>query len=133
MAKEVSVTVTGITAAGKSAVAEYIRQKLLEIGISASLNDDNGIGIVDEPLGAISNTLTERMDSLRLSKLAVGIRTNLAQRSSHTPSPELAAHLEEIRKLRHNIEVLTNALWKSCGDDEDTVNATIDSQGTLLI
>lgn len=24
--------------------------------------------------------------------------------------------------------VLTNALWKACGDDEDVVNATIESQ-----
>lgn len=26
------------------------------------------------------------------------------------------------------IEVLTNALWKACGDDEEVVKATIESQ-----
>ena len=38
---------------------------------------------------------------------------------------------EELRRLSHNIEVLTNALWKACGDDEEVVNATIESQGEL--
>ena len=33
--------------------------------------------------------------------------------------------------LQHNNEVLTNALWKACGDDEQVVNDTIESQGTL--
>ena len=37
----------------------------------------------------------------------------------------------EIRRLNHNIEVLTNAIWKACGDDEQVVNDTIESQGTL--
>jgi hypothetical protein len=33
--------------------------------------------------------------------------------------------------LQHNNEVLTNALWKACGDDEQVVNDTIESQGAL--
>jgi hypothetical protein len=33
--------------------------------------------------------------------------------------------------LQHNSEVLTNALWKACGDDEQVVNDTIESQGVL--
>lgn len=37
----------------------------------------------------------------------------------------------ELRRLHHNNEVLMNALWKACGDDEDVVNATIESQGDL--
>jgi hypothetical protein len=37
----------------------------------------------------------------------------------------------ELRRLHHNNEVLMNALWKACGDDEETVNATIESQGEL--
>jgi hypothetical protein len=37
----------------------------------------------------------------------------------------------ELRRLNHNNEVLMNALWKSCGDNEETVNATIESQGEL--
>jgi hypothetical protein len=36
-----------------------------------------------------------------------------------------------VLNLQHNNEVLTNALWKACGDDEQVVNDTIESQGTL--
>jgi hypothetical protein len=37
----------------------------------------------------------------------------------------------ELRRLDHNNEVLMNALWKACGDDEQVVNATIESQGEM--
>jgi hypothetical protein len=37
----------------------------------------------------------------------------------------------ELRRLHHNNLVLKNALWKACGDDEEVVNATIESQGEL--
>lgn len=37
----------------------------------------------------------------------------------------------KVMNLEHDIEVLTNALWKACGDDKQTVDDTIESQGTL--
>jgi hypothetical protein len=37
----------------------------------------------------------------------------------------------EIKRLEHNIEVLMDALFKSCGDDAQVVEATIESQGEL--
>jgi hypothetical protein len=37
----------------------------------------------------------------------------------------------QVANLQHNNEVLTNALWKACGDDEQVVNDTIESQGAL--
>ncbi len=37
----------------------------------------------------------------------------------------------ELRRLHHNNQVLTDALWKACGDDEDVVNSTIASEGEL--
>lgn len=37
----------------------------------------------------------------------------------------------KVMNLEHNIEVLTNALWKACGDDKQVVDDTIESQGTL--
>lgn len=37
----------------------------------------------------------------------------------------------ELRRLHHNNLVLTNALWKACGDDEEVVKETIESQGEL--
>jgi hypothetical protein len=41
-------------------------------------------------------------------------------------------HEAAIRRLEANQEVLMNALWKACGDDEEVVNATVESQGSLL-
>ena len=38
---------------------------------------------------------------------------------------------QEREAYEHDMEVLMNALWKACGDDEEVVNATIESQGTL--
>lgn len=37
----------------------------------------------------------------------------------------------ELRRLHHNNQVLTDALWKACGDNEATVNDTIAAQGEL--
>ena len=37
----------------------------------------------------------------------------------------------ELRRLHHNNQVLKNALWKACGDDEEVVNSTIASEGEL--
>ena len=37
----------------------------------------------------------------------------------------------QVANLQHNNEVLTNALWKACGDDEQVANDTIESQGAL--
>ena len=42
-----------------------------------------------------------------------------------------AAVRVEREKAKHNEEVLMNALWKACGDDEQLVKATIESQGEL--
>jgi len=43
----------------------------------------------------------------------------------------LPLHAAELRRLHHNNELLMDALWKACGDDEEVVNATIESQGEL--
>lgn len=45
--------------------------------------------------------------------------------------PAIEQAVDELRRLHHNNLVLTDALWKSCGDDEEVVNATIESQGEL--
>lgn len=37
----------------------------------------------------------------------------------------------QVLNLTHNNEVLTNAVWKACGDDEQVVKDTIESQGAL--
>lgn len=48
--------------------------------------------------------------------------------------PDVAFGIEaaaELRRLHHNNQVLKNALWKACGDDEGVVNDTIASEGEL--
>ncbi len=42
--------------------------------------------------------------------------------------PDAAA---ELRRLEHNNQLLKNALWKACGDDEEMVKEIIKSQGEL--
>jgi hypothetical protein len=42
----------------------------------------------------------------------------------------VAAKEREVHE--HDMGVLMDALWKACGDDEEVVNATIESQGTLI-
>ena len=37
----------------------------------------------------------------------------------------------QVLNLQHNNEILHNAVWKACGDDEQMANATIESQGVL--
>ena len=50
---------------------------------------------------------------------------------AHDQHTELYGLRLKVMNLEHNIEVLTNALWKACGDDEQVVNDTIESQGAL--
>ncbi len=37
----------------------------------------------------------------------------------------------EVERLLNNARVLTDAVWKACGDDESVVHDTIASQGDL--
>jgi hypothetical protein len=69
--------------------------------------------------------MNEQPEALRLAN-----RLELyAAGDKHQRDTEEAA--AELRRLHHNNLVLTNALWKACGDDKEVVNATIESQGKL--
>jgi hypothetical protein len=37
----------------------------------------------------------------------------------------------EVERLKHNEAVMMDALYKACGDDEEMVRQTIESQGVL--
>ena len=50
---------------------------------------------------------------------------------SYVGRPVCTEAAAELRRLHHNNEVLMNALWKACADDEGVVNDTIESQGEL--
>jgi hypothetical protein len=45
---------------------------------------------------------------------------------------EALVRADERTRMEHNNEVLMNALWKACGDDEEIVKSTIESQGEIL-
>lgn len=68
------------------------------------------------------STNTKLAEALRLAEALEAFATDT------NPNQEAAS---ELRRLDHNNRVLTDALWKACGDDEATVNATIESQGEL--
>ena len=50
---------------------------------------------------------------------------------SEIPKEACRRSAAELRRLHHNNQVLTDALWKACGDDEGVVNDTIASGGEL--
>jgi hypothetical protein len=55
-----------------------------------------------------------------------------AEQAEHdTDKTVIHYHEATIKRLKHNNEVLMNALWKACGDDEDLVQETLESQEGL--
>jgi hypothetical protein len=58
-------------------------------------------------------------------------RMKTARDSLLITNARLNVKLDELLQLEHNNEVLMNALWKACGDDEQVVKDTIESQGEL--
>jgi hypothetical protein len=65
--------------------------------------------------------MTQQPEALRLAN---ALKKNLGGNTA-------AQAAAELRRLHHNNLVLTNAIWKACGDDSEVVNATIESQGEL--
>ena len=59
----------------KTDIAEYIRQKLEEVGISVNLLDDNGVGIIEQTPEEVTETLNQRLASINLYNTVVSIRT----------------------------------------------------------
>jgi len=78
--RKINITVTGTTASGKTAIAEYIRQKLEEVGISVNLLDDNGVGIIEQTPEEVTETLNQRLASINSHNTVVSIRTAQALR-----------------------------------------------------
>ena len=70
--------------------------------------------------------MTTQPEALRLAER---LERYDAERSGYAKHCHAAA--AELRRLHHNNLVMTNALWKACGDDKNVVNATIKSQGEL--
>ena len=72
--------------------------------------------------------MTEQPTALRLAEYLTGLADEI-DHTHYTDDVRLSA--AELRRLHHNNQVLKNALWRACGDDEETVNATIASEGEL--
>jgi hypothetical protein len=70
--------------------------------------------------------MTQKNEALRLSEELDGEFVQ-GRISNHTGRKAAV----ELRRLHHNNQVLKNALWKACGDDEGVVNDTIASEGEL--
>jgi len=70
--------------------------------------------------------MSTQQEALRLAEVLMHLPA--ADAKGHAYQSKAAA---ELRRLHHNNLVLTDALWKACGDDEEVVNATIESQGEL--
>lgn len=73
--REINIVVAGTTASGKTTIAEYIRQKLEEVGISVNLMDDNGLGIIDHTSEEVTETLNQRLAAINSHNTVVSIRT----------------------------------------------------------
>jgi hypothetical protein len=67
---------------------------------------------------------TRRVRSYHFASCAARIAAHCAPTGRETLASEVV-------RLRHNVQVLTDALWKACGDDETVVAATIESQGVM--
>lgn len=80
--KKLTITVTGVAGTGKSAVARAIEQALAAHGIEAVVQDDNGIGVIDEKPGTIEASLGDRLASLARNGLPITIRTQMESRNA---------------------------------------------------
>ena len=58
-------------------------------------------------------------------------RMKTARDSLLITNARLNVRLDEMLRLEHNNRALMDALWKACGDDEQVVKDTIESQGEL--
>jgi hypothetical protein len=70
--------------------------------------------------------MSEQPEALRLADIIEQDPTTTwgYRETSHAAAAEL-------RRLHHNNQVLKDALWRACGDDEEAVNATIACEGEL--
>ena len=72
--------------------------------------------------------MSTQPEALRLAEFYEGV----AEAPPKSPdNSNIRAAAAELRRLHHNNQVLTDALWKACGDNEEAVNSTIASQGEL--
>ena len=76
-------------------------------------------------------TTIELAREANLAKYGDGLREGVAAFINALERFEALVRADEREKAKHNEEVLMNALWKACGDDEQLVEATIESQGEL--
>jgi len=77
----ITITVAGGAGEGKSAVALLIAKVLAEHGIKATLDDTNGLGMVEEAPGVIESTLPKRLNSIAKHPKGAIVKTVQMSRS----------------------------------------------------
>lgn len=138
--KEIIVTVAGEAGAGKSAIAELVRQGLAIADVKVELLDDNGIDVVDERPGQIAAELNERLASIVKGGTTVRVRTvQLGRRPNHimrvtdlplfgvgeepTCCPYCQARTEFMDYARHDVQIHVcpecEAIFRAEPDDEE--------------
>lgn len=74
------VVITAGSGQGKSTIAQMMFDVMQMVGFNVELVDDNGIGIVDELPGTISDSIESRIASLRESDHKIIIQTQQVAR-----------------------------------------------------
>ena len=78
----------------------------------------------------LADLIDERPDAPLVVKAAAAELRRLLELAQEQHTVIYGLRLQ-VGHLEHNNRVLTSAIWKACGDDEQVVNDTIESQGTL--
>ena len=77
--RDIRIVVMADSGQGKSTIAQMVFDVMRMVGFNAELVDDNGIGIVDEVTGSISDTIDQRIAALRESDHKLTVQTQLVK------------------------------------------------------
>lgn len=127
MADNIQVTVSAGSAQGKSTVAQMIFDVMQMVDLNVTLLDDNGIGIVDERPGVISESIDRRITSLAERGTSISVRT-LQQNRRPAQDYHVSSLVDDIRHKDNEIAELrarkfarfnNEDCWLYQGDGED--------------
>ena len=131
MAREAGMDVAELTSGwGPIITAEPADLERFEALVRADAIADERSG-AEERFNALLDDYCTALETIGDMRSEDEVNGNIIECHEATIKRLEAKILAEREKFKHNEEVLMNALWKACGDDEEVVNATIESQGEL--